>query len=243
MTTAHTSTRALDEAPPTVRRRRGLPGARPLVGAALVTFAALVTVVAYTGADEAPSDEVVVLRRPLDVGHRIAANDVRVERVELPDELHAQVATDVDEVAGAVALGPLGADQMVPRTALLPPDETSPDPGPTFEVSLPVEASRALGGDVVAGELVDVVATFGSSDSAYSLVVASRARVLGTSERAAGVGGSDLVLHLALSSADEVMATAHASAAASVTVVRATRAAEVPITRPYQPTGPSGPVR
>ena len=239
MSTAESLTRAPDRAPRTMRRRRPRLGSRAIVGGALVTLAAVGSFAAYAGADRAPGHEVLVLKRSVVVGQRLTTDDVRVELADLPDDVRAQTLDDRADIDGAVALGPLGAGELVSRSSVLPPDETATSTNPTFEFALPVEVSRALNGDVVPGELVDVLATYGTTETAYTNVVARRARVIDLSDASGGVGADHLVVvHLALSSADEIMATVHASAVASVTVVRSTRAAEAPGPDRYE-TSPS----
>ena len=97
-----------------------------------------------------------------------------------------------------------------------------------YELSLPIERARALGGTLVAGELVDVLVTYGSGSDAATLVVARGASVvhIDDAKRSSSVGSSgDLSLELALTTPEEVLAVTHASQAGDVTIVRATGAA------------------
>ena len=92
---------------------------------------------------------------------------------------------------------------------------------------MPIERDRALNGASTRGEWVDVLATYGTGEAAYTITVARRAQVVDVADTAGGLGSDGrVVVTLALSSPDDVMAATHASAVAVVTVVRSTRAGD-----------------
>ena len=78
------------------------------------------------------------------------------------------------------------------------------------------------------GETVDLLGTFGSGPGASTSVLARKATVLAvqSSGRATIGSGGDLVLTVALGSADAVLDVAHAARVADLTVIRATRAGD-----------------
>lgn len=195
------------------------------MGALLVTTAAVVAFAASNAGRDAPGDPVVVARRPVAPGDVLSGDDLGEERATLPPAVRDRTFARPDEVEGAVALGPIGSGEPLLRSAVARAGPLDP-PGPSFELSLPVERARALDGRLVPGDLVDVLVTHGTDRAAVTEVVARRARVLDSDESSDGLGGDVTTLRLSLASPTEVMAAAHAGATGSVTVVRATRAAD-----------------
>ena len=210
------------------RRRRGLPGGRAVVGALLVAVAAVGVFAAYAGADSAPSRTAVVASGALAAGHRVMDHDVEVVEVDLPDAVAGRTFAAADLVVGAVTLAPLEPGELVQRSAVAVSPSGADPTRPGSEFSFAVDKERAVNGDLQRGEEVDVLATYGTGDDAYTMVVARRARLLALDGSARSTIGSTgrLVVTLALGSADQVLQVAHASEVASVTLVRATRAAD-----------------
>mgnify|MGYP003498177713 CR=1 FL=1 len=201
--------------------RRTLPTGRALVGGLLVTVAAVLVFATYAGAQATRSTTVVVAARALDPGTHLGPTDVEVRTVDLGDELAGRSFSSVDELIAAVALGPLAAGDLVQASAVRTPDPASERPSdPQF--SFPVDRDRALDGELRSGEVVDLLATFGTGSSASTKVLARRARVLAVEQAGSGTLGSSgrLVLTVALGSDDTVLAVAHASQVAAITVVR-----------------------
>ena len=224
-------------APLTVRKRRPLPGGRAVVGGLLVAVALVGTLAAYSGADDAPADTVVVLQTSVASGQRLTRADLRAEPAELPDEALGRSFRSVDDVEESVALAPMARGEVVQRSAVLLPDENALSSESSHEFSLPVDRDRAMNGQLERGETIDVLATYGSGDLAYTTVVARRARLIDVTDTSGGLGSDGrVVLTIALTSADEVMSAAHASAAATVTIVRSTRAGDQAGPDRYSPT-------
>ena len=124
-----------------------------------------------------------------------------------------------------MALAPGQAGEVLQRSAVLLPDETDSPSDSRREFSLPVERDRALNGEIEPGETVDVLATYGTGESAYTVTVARRAVVVDLAETTGGLGSDGrIVVTLALADADTVLRATHASVAAVVTLVRSTRA-------------------
>lgn len=224
-----------------IRGRRQLPGSRAVVGGLLVTVAVLGTFAAYSSADEAPADSIVVLRTSVTAGQRLTTDDVTVEPADLPDDVIGRSFGRAEAIEDAVALAPMEAGEIVQQSAVLLRDETGAAGEPTHDFSLPVERDRALNGQLARGEIVDVLATYGTGELAYTAVVARRAQVVEVADTSSGLGSDGIVVvTLALSSADEVMSTTHASVTAEVTIVRATRASEQGGPDRYSPTAATG---
>jgi Flp pilus assembly protein CpaB len=213
-----------------------MPGRRAVVGGLLVAVAVVGTFAAYSTAGSAPSDRVLVARASVSPGDRLSAADVRVERATLPADLTEHVLSDPDDLADAVALVGLEPGEIVQRSAVLERDASASETTAVHEFSLPVDRDRALNGAIARGELVDVLATYGTSDAAYTVTVARRSRVVDVADTSGGLGSDGrVVLTLAMPSPDEVMAATHASAVAVVTVVRATRAGDLSAPDRYSP--------
>jgi Flp pilus assembly protein CpaB len=196
-----------------------------VVGGLLVAVAVVGTFAAYSSAESAPADRVLVMRKAVSAGERLTPDDVRVEPATLPDVVTENAVINPDDLAEAVALSPMDAGEIVQHSAVLEGDAFAADGSEIHEFSLPVERDRALNGAMTRGEWVDVLATYGTGEAAYTITVARRARVVDVSDTAGGLGSDGrVVITLALSSPDDVMAATHASAVAVVTVVRATHA-------------------
>jgi len=203
--------------------RRALPSGRALTGGFLVAVASVGTFAAYRGSSSRPAHRYVTAAHDLAAGEMVDADDVKTAAVDLPGDLAAHAFADAADVVGRVTLAPVAGGELLQTSAVA--DRAKADP--RFELSVPVERARALAGEIDAGELVDVVATVGSGTDAKTAVVAQRAavvRVLDAKRTAVGSTG-EIVIELALPTADEVLAVTHASQAGTLTIVRATGAA------------------
>ncbi len=222
--------------PDTGERRRptraggGLPRGRALVGGLLVAVAMVVVFAATIGAGDQPSALAVTARVSLPAGHVLTTSDLVTRPVDLPPGTAQAAFASVDELIGATTVAPLAADELIQRSAVALDGRLL---SPAHEFSFPVERERAVDGDLRPGETVDLLATFGSGAGASTSVLARRATVIavqGGGGTAIGSGG-DLVLTIALASADAVLDVAHAAQVADLTVVRATRAGDDAPTR------------
>jgi Flp pilus assembly protein CpaB len=208
-----------------------------VVGGLLIAVAVIGTFAAYSSADSAPAHRVLVLRKPVTAGQRLSADDVRVEAATLPDDVTARALGSPDDLADAVALAPMEAGEIVQPSAIVRRDASAAAAEAVYEFSLPVERDRALNGEIARGEPVDVLATYGTGEAAYTVTVARRSRVVDVADTSGGLGSDGrVVITLAMASPGEVMAATHASAVAVVTVVRATRAGNEMGSERYSPT-------
>lgn len=173
----------------------------------------------YTRATSEPQVLFVVARTDLTVGDVITRADLALVPMELPARLTGSRAfTDADGLVGATVLGPVAKGELVQAGAVLRKVGGSPK-GP--QVSLALPSSRAVGGSLVAGEMVDVLATYGSGVDAYTVTVVREARVVRVDETGGALSdGASLVVTLAVASHEDARAVSHSSAAAEVSVVR-----------------------
>lgn len=218
----------------TIHRRPGLPGGRALVGALLMSLAAVGVFLAYSGANEAPRDALVVASRAIRVGEEITTDDVRVVRGELPGSTRAATFATTDDVLGRVALGPIDEGEIVQAgavTAVRPADGG-------HEVALTLPREQLAVGRLKAGERVDVFVTYEERTAS----VARGAEVVQVATASDGSLTSDreVSVVVAVSSGDVVAALVHALRTGDVTVVRSTFAAPdegAPLV--YEPGGPT----
>jgi hypothetical protein len=167
----------------------------------------------------------VVVDASLSAGDRLVSDRLTTAAIALPPAQAAQAFASIDELRGAGALAPLEPGDLLLRSAVLV-GEGARDGGPAHEFSLSIDRDRAVNGALALGEIVDVLATYGTGDASYTLVAARAATVLGLDDGSSGGIGSPgtVVITLGLTSPDDVLEVAHAGHAGTLTIVRATRA-------------------
>lgn len=207
------------------KNRPGLPTGRAVVGGLLVALASLSLFWVWQQASTPPTTTFVVADRDLAVGETLTAQDLRVIRAELPDDVAERVIQSPEVLSGAITLAPLASGEFVQVSSVLGANSRR-DSQAGHELSFAISRNRAVGGRLRAGETVDVLATYGSTNSETRWVVrdvtVTRTQDLGTS-----LGSNGTVeLTVVLSEPAEVLALAEAIDTAEVTVVRATRADE-----------------
>jgi Flp pilus assembly protein CpaB len=204
--------------PRTVTRRRTLPGGRAVVGGFLVAVSATGIFAAWSAASSGPTARYVVINADIAPGERIDADDLSLVGVDLPPSQRRVSFTDVDAIVGATALAPLVAGQLVQSS-----DVAKPLGAPErAQVSLRLEPGAAVGGDLRAGDTVDVIATYTSGGEPQTSTISRDALVVRvvSDEQRVGAGGS-IVLVLAVRP-DELEPIASASTAGHVTIARTT---------------------
>lgn len=219
-----------------VRRRRDLPSSRAVVGALLVTAAAVLTFV-LAGGDEGPTQRYVVAARALQPGEVLEGRDLTTVVVDLPAEVAASAYDDPAVLGQAVVRGPVAAGSLLTSSAVqLRPAALAATDRPTTEgsaagevaegrfreVSFAVPRARALLGELAPGDLVDVL----SADGERTEVLVQQALVLDTSSAADGalVLDDDVVITIALADGRDALAVAHGAAVGELSVLRSTRA-------------------
>lgn len=200
-----------------IARRRALPSGRAVAGGLLVALAALGAYLAATRDGGGPSTRYVVAREAVVPGQQLSAVDVELVAIDLPPAQARVALRDLAAVEAAVALGPIAGGGIVTQADLAPAEQA----GAYRELALSLPRARALDGALVVGDRVDVVATADGTSAA----VVQHALVLAVGGDGGGaLGGGDVVVTLALEDPDAALRTAHAGAAAEVTLLRSTRA-------------------
>jgi pilus assembly protein CpaB len=134
----------------------------------------LLTLALLRGADRRV--EVAVAARDLRAGSVVGPDDIRSEHVRMDDDLLETILRpdDVVDLEGAVATETIRAGELIDRTDVRPPAAGSG----LRAVSIPIDPARAVNGDLVPGDRVDVVL---AADQEVAIVVAD-AEVLDVSD-------------------------------------------------------------
>lgn len=222
---------AATASPRAIRRRPGLPGSRAVVGGLLMALAALGVYAAYTGAAEGPTDAVVITRRALRIGEVLEADDLRLAKATLPAR-GAGHFDDVEALVGRVALGPIGAGELV-QAAAVTADRGSVE---GHEISLTLPREQVAVGRLKQGERIDVFVTV--DDRTRSVVRGARVVQIDAGGDGSLTSEREVSIVAAVESGDAVAALVHALRTGAVTVVRSTHAAEDPT--PLEATGEPG---
>ena len=169
------------------------------------------------GSHSGPTGRVVVARRDVRIGSRLSADDVRIESIDLPTGVRPGTFSSTADLVGAVALAPLAAGDIVERTSI----STAASGRSGTQLSFPVDRERALDGDLEVGEPLDVLATYGTGDSARTEVVAHGVRLVDVDDSHQGLEGSGkVVVTIELPDPDQVVPVTHATDVATITLVR-----------------------
>ncbi len=208
------------EPPRRVRRRRGLPGSRAVVGGVLVAAAAVGLFSAATTAGRQPGHLYVVAQRPLVAGDRLEPGDLALARIQLPPALRARTFDDPAALEGASLLAPVGEGELVQVSAVIASGTTAG----SRELTFTVERGR-IGATIRDGERIDLLATYGTGNEAYTLMAGRDLPVITIDRTRVGVGEtSPVFVTVAVADSDSELALGHAAQVAKLTVVRTTGA-------------------
>ncbi|HUW03857.1 MAG TPA: SAF domain-containing protein [Acidimicrobiales bacterium] len=196
-----------------IERRVGLPSGRAVVGALLMTVAALGVFLAYTGANEDTRTAFVVAGRDLPAGTTMTSDDLTTARLDLDESVADRAFTDESLLVGQRIISPVGEGELLQRSAV----SETPDDGPRNEFTFRLAASQAVNGDLQAGDLVDVYVSLDSTTKSVARDVVLLARPV-------EAGRGDLVLRVAIADQESVLAVIDAVSRGDVTVVRSTHA-------------------
>jgi Flp pilus assembly protein CpaB len=160
----------------------------------------------------------VVASHALGIGTRIAVADLRTTELHVPaGALRTRVFADPRALVGSIVVAPIADGELIQASAVLARDSAAD----LRQISVPIEAARSLGDRLQAGEFVDVVATFGTGGDAFTVAVVHAARVVGRDSNGGTLGDKKgQVVVLAVTTADDAIAIAHAVAAGQVSLVR-----------------------
>lgn len=214
-----------------IRRTRGLPGSRAVVGALLVTAAAVGVFAAYLNATATPDTSYVVVQGDVPIG-TVLTEDVLTDTtrfglvaIDLPPDLAANAvpADQALSLTGQRTTAALTAGDLLSRSAVA---EGSADDD-IIAVSFQIDQARAVAGALEPGERVDVAATYGQATDSYTLYVARNVLLTDVTQAAGGFEAESLVLTLAMPDDERVLAVIQAFNTGQVVVTRAAAGAGV----------------
>jgi Flp pilus assembly protein CpaB len=189
---------------------------RPLsVGHLAVGVAAILAFVANLAFLRSQDDTTLVMVAARDVaaGETLTAADIGTARVKAEGDILSALVTSTDALEGKVAARGIVAGTLISASDVL--DRATP--GGLASMAIPIDPSHAAGGQIRAGDRVDLVDVTREGGASY---VIRDAPVLSISEERtgalAGSGGEHLVIGV---TADQVLAVAEAIADGSVDVV------------------------
>lgn len=196
-----------------------VPSGRAVVGGLLVAVAAVGTFAAWQQASGAPNTAYVVAREPLEPGQRLAADDVELQRIQLPDSVAGAAFSDEANVLGRVTLGPVGAGELLQATQLSEP----PNAISHVELSFTLPRDRAVDGRLRSGDRIDVFVTRDEGTSA----VLEHIQVVDVREATGPslVANADVTVTVSLEDATRRLDLIDAVRTGDVTLVRTTNAA------------------
>ncbi|WP_165492003.1 SAF domain-containing protein [Egibacter rhizosphaerae] len=219
--TADEVSRAGTKAARPLRRRRGLPGGRAVVGGFLVAGSAVGLFAAYLDATRGPVTQWAVAARDVAPGQELTTQDLGTVPIDLPEVLRSRSFSDAEALVGTIASAPLSEGELVQASHVVPADELVG----RDELSFPVAADRAVAGSLEPGERIDVLVT--SDDETEAVVRDVLLTGVGGAEGAVAGVGDELVVTVALDTPAETLAVTHAAGTGDITLVRAT-ARELP---------------
>ncbi|MDQ3989978.1 MAG: SAF domain-containing protein [Actinomycetota bacterium] len=207
-----------------VRRRRGLPGSRAVVGGLLVAASAVGLFAAASSSGDAPVRSYVVARHDVAAGTRLQASDLELAPMELPAPVRSRVFGSAQPLVGATLIAPLGAGELVQSSAVVARKGDTA----SRELSFVLERGR-VGTGVKHGERADLLATYGTGADAFTTVVVRSALLVAIDRprNSSGDAGAATVT-VAVEDPTEALALAHAIQLGKVTLVRATGAPPLP---------------
>lgn len=202
--------------------RSRLPGGRAVVGGLLITVAAVGIFAAYTGSRDDDARSYLVAAHDIPEGRRLAPEDLSQRQGALSDELASRSFASPDELVGSDAIAPLRAGELIQTGDVVAGSERAAVPSREF--SFAVEAEHAVDGTLRRGDVVDVLATYGTGSDAYTTVVSSHTKLIAVSSTGQQAMSSNtrIVLTVALPSPEQVVELAHATQTAAITLVRST---------------------
>jgi hypothetical protein len=204
--------------------RRGLPTGRALMGALLITVAALGAFAVATSADRGPTTEFLVLANDVEAGSGVELDDVTLVAMTLTPDMESAALRSTAGIEGATALRLLRAGSILDGRDLNGAAfvDGKPVTG-VHELTIPVARDRAPA-QLNRGDRVTVLA-FDERDAVLRTALED-ALVLSYDTESTGIGSSgEGRLTLALPDADLVVRGALWSYA-SLTVVLTSRAIE-----------------
>ena len=208
----------------TVRRRRGLPGTRAVVGGLLVAASAVGLFAAATRSGDGPRRSYVVARHDLAAGARLQASDLQLAVMELSPLSRSRAFDAPQPLVGATLVAPLATGELVQSSAVV---ARRADAG-SRELSFTLERGR-VSPAIKHGERADLLATYGTGTDAYTLVVVRQALLVAVERPRTSAGDNGpATVTVAVDDPADALALAHAIQLGKITFVRATGAPPLP---------------
>ena len=156
--------------------------------------------------------------------------------IELPPTIRARAFDDPRALAGATLLAPVGPGELIQVSAVIGGGATAG----SRELTFTVERGR-IGPTIRDGERIDLLATYGTGDDAYTLVAGRDLPVITVDRTRVGVGEtSPVFVSVAVADPAQELALSHAAQVGKLTVVRTTGAAPADGAPPtYRAPGPA----
>ena len=201
-----------------IASRRSLPGSRAVVGGLLVAAAAVGLFAVASKAGHHPAHSYVVAAHGLAAGTRLQAGDLATASMALSPAARARAFDDPAGLVGTTLLTALEPGELVQASAVV----AKVGEAGSREMSFSVERGH-LSPAINAGETIDLMATYGTGNDAYTVGVARGVLVVGLERGRSGLGETGPVLvTVALDEAADAVALAHAAQAGKLTVIRTT---------------------
>jgi len=196
-----------------------IPRQRAVLGGFLIALAAALAFLASSRGSATPSTSIVIARHTLTPGSKLTAADVEMVSIPLGGTLAAHGFDSLDALIGASTLAPVDTGELIQRSAVR---TTTAGAEPGF--SFPIDREHAVGGDLMPGDIVDVLATFGSGIDAETAVLARSVRLsdIADTDPSSVSGSGRLIITATFASADQVLDIAHAAQVAALTLIRTT---------------------
>jgi len=205
--------------------RRNLPNGRALVGALLISIAAVGAYATATRGEGGPTSRYLVVTSPVAAGQPIESSGVDLEAMDIPAGVAELVLNSTAGLDGATALRDLRPGEMLYADDLLAAPTIDGAPiGSVHELSFPVPLDRTPSG-LVRGDRVTILSTLRIVDTPTTVVAIEDAIVVSFDPRSDQLGSMGTgVLTLAIADADTVVSVAHLAQQGELTIVRSTRA-------------------
>ena len=207
-----------------IRRQRGLPGGRAVVGALLVAASAVAVFAAYLNTTSEPATRYVVADGIIPPGTMIADRQTALELfsaapIDLLPPIDQRIfpVEELDSLVGQVVIVAMERGDLLQRSAVLQAGGV----GDAQVLSFSVPRTDAVAGHLVPGERIDVLATSTLSGETFTAFIVRGVPLVGI-EPGTGSGGGSVTLTVAVSSLEDVQALGHAVNTASVFVARST---------------------
>jgi len=211
-----------------VRRRRGLPGSRAVVGALLVAASAIGLFAAASTSGDQPQHTFVVARQELAAGTRLQLSDLELAPMALAPGVRSRAFDNAQVLVGATLVAPLGPGELVQSSSVVArKGETA-----SRELSFTLERGR-VGSGIKQGERADLLATYGTGADAFTVVVVRSALLVGIERARTTTGDSGAAtVTVAVDDPADAQGLAHAIQLGKITLVRATGAPPLPAVPP-----------